>query len=97
MKISDKLMKQYRENLDYLIQIKRTIGNINNRIHSSAIQLVELYLLDKFPEIENLESKGGSESGIDIVGKKDEKPIGLYHRDHCLGTGAHTDSVCRRA
>lgn len=75
MKISDKLMKQYRENLDYLIQIKRTIGNINNRIHSSAIQLAELYLIDKFPEVESWESKEGSESGIDIVGKKDGKPF----------------------
>lgn len=76
MNTEDMLMKQYRENLGFLIGLKNFIGNINNRIHDSAMVLVRDYLKAKHPEIKNEDwnFKIGSQSGIDIEGIIDGRP-----------------------
>ena len=74
------LMKQYRENLDFLIGLKNFIGNIDNRIHDSAMVLVSDYLKAKHPKIKNDDwnFKMGSQIGTDIEGIVDggQKVIG---------------------
>lgn len=65
------LIKQYRKNFEFLIGLKNFIGNIDNRIHDSAMVLVEDFLKVTHPEIEDWDFKMGSQNGLDIEGSID--------------------------
>ena len=73
MPIYEELYNQYKKNLEYLIRIKGIIGNLDNEIHTSAMQLIKIYLKEQHPEIQDWEFKEGGQAGIDIEGKKDNK------------------------
>jgi len=90
MGIENMLIKQYRDNLDFLIGLKNYVGNIDNRIHDSAMVLIIDYLKAMHPEIknENWNVKMGSQTGTDIEGFVDgkQKVIGELKTTKPCGT-----------
>ncbi len=74
IKNSSELLRE----IDSLVEKKKEISQTNIKIHSNAVQLAEQYLRKIHPDIQNWETKLGSDSGVDIVGysNNEEKIVG---------------------
>jgi len=61
------------QEIDSLVAKKKELSSVNIKIHSNAVQLAEQYLKKIHPDIQNWETKLGSDSGVDIVGYDNNK------------------------
>jgi len=63
------------EEIDSLIPEKKKLSKVNITIHSNAVMLAEIYLKEIHQEVQNWETKLGSDSGVDIVGYLNNKEV----------------------
>jgi len=63
------------EEIDSLIPEKKKLSKVNITIHSNAVMLAEIYLKEIHQEVQNWETKLGSDSGLDIVGYLNNKEV----------------------
>ncbi|MBK9214641.1 MAG: hypothetical protein IPM59_03440 [Chloracidobacterium sp.] len=70
----EELIKIYSDEVRFLIDLKRSVGILNNRIHDKLSLIAIEKLRGRHPGV-TFEYGGAGVGGIDIIGRRDDNPV----------------------